>query len=684
MQNEDDPNEDDPNLVQTPEETPENTQPESETVPLETPQSQSTKPVEKDYPEVERRHQPRDEAHAHQGTGLTALVIGALGVVFGDIGTSPLYAMKESFAHQTPTEPHVFGILSLIVWALILVISVKYVFFLLRADHNGEGGILALVSRVTQTRATTKPWFPVVMILGLFGTALLYGDGMITPAISVLSAVEGLEEISPMLKPHILPITIGILTGLFLFQSQGTERVGKVFGPVMLAWFSTLAALGIYNLAKAPRILAALSPHYGVDFLLHNGWHGFLVLGSVFLVATGGEAMFADMGHFGRKPIQYAWFGFVFPCLVLNYLGQGALLITHPEAASNPFFKMVPPQLTVWIVLLATVSTVVASQALITGAFSLTMQAIRSTYLPRLTVSQTSDQERGQIYVGAINWILMVGCILLVIGFRSSSNLASAYGLGVNFDMLIATSMFFVVTLYSWEWPLYKALGVCLPLFAFELSFLAANSTKILSGGWFAISVGGVVFTIMMTWNQGRKIVGKELLSRSISMDKLLERLSTENVTRVPGTAVFMYSNPEGVPPALLSNLRHNKILHQRVIKLSVEIADIAHLPTNLRPSVVQVSPGFYRVVVRFGFRDELCVPTVLSRCEFDGRPLEISECTFFLGRETVIPTVHKRQGLFLWQEYLFALMSRNATDASSFFELPPEQVVELGTQLEI
>jgi KUP system potassium uptake protein len=636
------------------------------------------------YPAVERRREPRDAEHSHHDAGMAAMIVGALGVVFGDIGTSPLYAMKESFLHQTPTEPHVFGILSLIVWALVLVISVKYVFLLLKADHNGEGGILALVSRVTQSRASTKTWFPIVIIFGLFGTALLYGDGMITPAISVLSAVEGLEEISPVLKQHVLPITVGILTGLFLFQSQGTERVGKVFGPVMLAWFSTLAGLGLYNLVKVPRILWALSPHYGVDFLWHNGWHGFLVLGAVFLVATGGEAMFADMGHFGRKPIQYAWFGLVFPCLVLNYLGQGALIISNPDAAANPFFRMIPPPLKIWIVLLATISTVVASQALITGAFSLTMQAIRSTYLPRLTVKQTSDSEQGQIYVGAINWILMIGCILLVVGFRSSTNLAAAYGLGVNFDMLIATCMFFLVTLFCWNWSIFKSLAVCIPLLAFELSFLLANSTKILSGGWFAISVGAIVFSIMMTWNQGRKIIGKELMSRSISMDSLLERLSAEHITRVPGTAVFMYSNPEGVPPALLSNLRHNKILHERVIKLSVEIADIAHLPQNLQPAITKVSPGFYRVVIRFGYRDELCVPTVLSRCELDGVPLDVSTCTFFLGRETVIPTSRKRMALFFWQEYLFAFMSRNATDASSFFELPADQVVELGTQVEV
>lgn len=615
---------------------------------------------------------------------MAGLVLGALGVVFGDIGTSPLYAMKESFLHHQANQEGVFGILSLIVWALVLVISLKYVYFMLHADYHGEGGILALICRVGQTEATTKKWYPFVLLCGLFGTSLLYGDGMITPAISVLSAVEGLEVVAPGLSPYVVPITVAILTMLFLFQSQGTDRVGKVFGPVMLAWFTALAGLGIYNMVQAPQILTALSPHYGIQYLYTHGWHGFLVLGSVFLVATGGEAMFADMGHFGRKPIQIAWFGFVGPCLLLNYFGQGALILSNSQNASNPFFFMVPSQVILPMIVLATLATVVASQALITGAFSLTMQAIRLSYLPRLTVSHTSDSERGQIYVAAVNYGLMICCILLVLGFRTSSNLAAAYGLGVNLIMLIATCLFYFVTVYVWNWPGWKSWLLCLPLLMFELAFLVANITKVLNGGWFALSVGALVFTVMVTWNQGRKIVGKELQARSQPMDEFLRRLQIEQIARVPGTAVFMYGNPQGVPPALLSNLRHNKILHERLIKLSVEIADIAHLPEQAKPIVQEICPGFYRAVVRFGYRDPINVPRALARCQIEGAAIEIKDCTFFLGRETVIPTVHKCQFTYLWQEYLFAYMARNATDATAFFELPPDQVVELGTQLEI
>ena len=612
------------------------------------------------------------------------MVVGALGVVFGDIGTSPLYAMRESFAHHEATPERVYGILSLIVWALILVISLKYVYLMLKADHHGEGGILALVSRVSQTEASKSSWFPVVMALGIFGTSLLYGDGMITPAISVLSAVEGLEVVAPSLKSYVLPITVAILTLLFLFQSQGTERVGKIFGPITLTWFVVLAIMGVSHIVQEPRVLYALSPHYAIQFFLHEGVPGFLVLGSIFLVATGGEAMYADMGHFGRRPIQVAWFGLVFPCLLLNYFGQGALLLHDKSAADNPFFKMTPAGMRIYIVLLATVSTVVASQALITGAYSLTMQAIRASYLPRLQVHHTSARERGQIYVPSINWILMVCCILLVLGFKNSSNLAAAYGLGVNLDMLIATTMFFVLVIYGWNWPIWKAVLVCGTLLSFELAFLVANFAKLIKGGWFALTVGGLVFTLMTTWKNGRRIVGEILQARSVPMSQLLARLEKDPVARVPGTAVFMYGNPRGVPPALLSNLRHNKVLHQRVILVAVEIADTAYLPQSAKAKVTTIQPSIYRVQLRFGYMDRLIVPDLLRGLEIEGEPLKLEDCTFFLGKETVIPREDGRPGLAHWQEFLFAFLVRNATDATRFFQLPPEQVVELGTQLEI
>ena len=615
---------------------------------------------------------------------MASLALGALGVVYGDIGTSPLYAMRESFLGVPPTRDNILGILSLIVWALILVITLKYVMLILRADNHGEGGILALTSRVGQSPAATKRWFPAMLTLGLFGTALLYGDGMITPAISVLSAVEGLELAYPALGPYVLGITVCILTALFAMQSWGTEKVGKIFGPITLFWFCTLALLGIRQIVLEPSILTAFSPHYGIMMLFNGGLKSFLILGSIFLVATGGEALYADMGHFGRGPIRHAWFFVVFPALLLNYFGQGALLLRDPTAASNPFFKMTPPSLLVVIIVLATMATVIASQALISGAFSLTLQAIRLNYLPRLTVNHTSARERGQIYVPTINWILMISCILLVLGFRTSSRLAAAYGVGVNLDMLIATSMFFVLVIYDWKWPAWKAILTCGLFLSFEVAFLVGNVAKIPHGGWFPLLVAVTVFTVMATWKQGRSLLGQLLHSRTVPLSDLLKRIDDEAIAHSPGVAVFMYGNPRGTPPALLSNLRHNRVLHEKVILLAVDILEQPSLGRQRRIEVTSVGSGFYRVMCRFGYMEPFDVPAALQRVILDGEPLRPLQVSYFLGKETVIPRDDGNAGMVIWREHLFAIMARNATDATKFFNLPPDQVVELGTQLAI
>ena len=615
---------------------------------------------------------------------LAALALGALGVVYGDIGTSPLYSMRESFLGTPATRDNILGILSLIVWALVIVVTLKYVVLILRADNHGEGGILALASRVGQSPASKKPWFPAMLTLGLFGTALLYGDGMITPAISVLSAVEGLEVAYPALGPYILTIAVCILTLLFCLQYLGTEKVGKVFGPVTLFWFITLAALGVYQIIQEPSVLQALSPHHALRMVGYHGLKGFLVLGSIFLVATGGEALYADMGHFGARPIRYAWFVVVFPALLLNYFGQGALLLRDPSAADNPFFKMAPPSLLVGIIFLATAATVIASQALISGAYSLTMQAIRLNYLPRLRVIHTSSLQRGQIYVPAINWILMIACILLVLGFGSSSRLAAAYGVGVNLDMLIATSLFFVLAVYDWNWPWWKATLICGSFLGFELAFLVGNAAKIPSGGWFPLLVGITVFTIMSTWNRGRGIVARLFQARTVPLEQLLARLDRDAITRTPGTAVFMYSNPRGTPPALLSNLHHNQVLHQRVILLAVEILEQPGLGIQHRTQITPVGAGIFRVGVRFGYLERLDVPAALREVILDGEPLLPYKVSYFLGKENVIARKDILSGMAHWRELLFSVMSRNATDATKFFHLPPDKVVELGTQLEI
>lgn len=614
------------------------------------------------------------------------LALGALGVVYGDIGTSPLYAFRESF-HETYGIPvtalNILGILSLIFWSLIIVISIKYIVFVMRADNRGEGGILALTALILPRNGIERGssrWL--LILLGLFGTALLYGDGMITPAISVLSAVEGLEVATPFFDPYIIPITIAILVGLFMFQSRGTERVGKVFGPTTLIWFTVLAVLGIRWIVRQPHILVAVNPMYGIEFFVRNGWHGFLVLGSVFLVVTGGEALYADMGHFGRAPIRLAWFGVVLPALMLNYFGQGALLLERPEAVVNPFYRMAPAWALYPVVVIATAATVIASQALITGAFSLTMQAVQLGYLPRMFIQHTSAEERGQIYIGGINWVLMVACIALVIAFESSSNLAAAYGVAVTTTMVVTTLLLAVVARERWQWTFPTIAAMTAFFLVIDVSFWGANLVKIPAGGWFPLVIGAIVFTLMTTWKRGRQILRSRLRVGAVQFTDFTERLQTETVTRVPGTAIFMYSDPAGTPPALILNLRHNKVLHEKVILLSVRTEMRPRMRPEQRIEVHDLDKGFYRIILHYGFMEDPNVQRDLALAKDHGLDLNLQDVSYFLGRERLFAT--KRPGMAIWREKLFILMSRNALSATDFFNLPPNRVVELGTQIEL
>jgi KUP system potassium uptake protein len=628
-------------------------------------------------------------AHPHgrrpRGRYLATLSLAALGIVYGDIGTSPLYAVRESFLpeHGLPVTPlNILGVLSLIFWSLILVISVKYLVFILRADNRGEGGIMALASLATPMGIKQTGGRPWLIALGLFGTALLYGDGAITPAISVLSAVEGLEVATPLLEPYIIPITITILILLFLQQRHGTAGIGRVFGPITLLWFATLVALGIPHIVRQPAVLGAISPHHAVRFFMDNGWRGFVVLGSVFLVVTGGEALYADMGHFGRRPIRVAWFAVVLPALLLNYFGQGALLIQHPEAIGNPFYRMAPAWALYPVVGIATAATVIASQALISGAYSLTMHAVQLGYLPRVTIEHTSARERGQIYIPGINWLLMLACIGLVVGFGSSSNLAAAYGVAVTTTMVITTLLFFVVARERWRWSLPVAVAVTGLFLVIDLAFWGANLIKIPHGGWFPLVVGALIFGLMTIWRRGRRMLTERIGSGLMPIDAFLQSIAAGHPHRVRGTAVFMYGNPAATPPALLHNLKHNQVLHERVVFLIVETAEVPHTAPEERAAVEGLGRGFYRVYLRYGYMEEPDVPEGLQALRPLGLEFKLLETTYFLGRETIIPS--KKPGRSAWLGTIFAVMARNARTASSFFRLPPNRVVELGAQIEL
>ncbi len=633
-------------------------------------------------------HEQEENGHAKGSGGkyLALLALGALGVVYGDIGTSPLYAFRESFHEGYGLEvspDNIKGILSLIFWALTIVISIKYIVFVMRADNRGEGGILALTALIFPPGGPQRYNRRYLLILlGLFGTALLYGDGMITPAISVLSAVEGLEVATPFFQPYIIPITIVILIGLFLFQSQGTERVGKIFGPLTLVWFLVLALLGLRWIVREPSILVAVNPLLGIEFFIRNGTAGFLVMGSVFLVVTGGEALYADMGHFGSAPIRLAWFTVALPALLLNYFGQGALLLVNPEAVENPFYRMTPEWALYPVVVIATLAAVIASQALITGAFSLTMQAVQLGYLPRVAIRHTSAHERGQVYIPAINWVLMMACLALVLAFGSSTNLAAAYGVAVTTTMVITTLLLFVVQRERWGWPLGVALGMTSFFLVVDLAFWGANLSKIPAGGWFPLAIGAVVFILMTTWKRGREILAERLRAGTIPFTEFIEQVYAEEPVRVQGTAVFMSGNPGATPPALLHNWRHNHVLHSRVILLSVHTEEQPRVPRAEKVAVTDLGDGFYQVMLSFGFMENPNVPRGLRMARHKGLELQMSEVSYFLGRERLFAT--NRPGMAIWREKLFAMMSRNSISATDFFSLPPNHVVEMGALVEL
>ena len=610
--------------------------------------------------------------------------LAAMGVVFGDIGTSPLYTMKEVFngPHAVPVTPdNVLGILSLVFWALTIVVSLKYVVYIMRADNRGEGGIMALTSLAMRTNKSPRLGSLMAM-LGLFGAALFYGDGMITPAISVLSAVEGLEIATPAFRPYVLPISLVVLTGLFVIQSKGTARVGAVFGPVMLFWFTTLGVLGASNVVRHPDVLWAINPAYALAFFADNHWLGFLALGAVVLAITGGEALYADMGHFGRRPIKVAWFGFVFPALYLNYLGQGALIIDDPSAVKNPFYLLVPEPLLIPMVGLSTLATIIASQAVISGAFSLTKQAVQLGYSPRIHVVHTSDKEVGQIYVPNVNWMLLGAVIALVLGFRSSSALASAYGIAVTLTMMIDTVLAFFVVRALWHWGWARAVGFVALFFTVDFAFFSANSVKVLDGGWFPLAMGLAVYTLLMTWKKGREVLAERMRQDTMPLEMFICSMFHDPPLRVPGTGVFMTTAPDGVPRALLHNLLHNKVLHARVVLVNVITEDIPYVADVDRVKVEELDFGFYRVFVRYGFKDDPDIPAALALCESQGLPFELMESSFFLGRETLIPRTGS--SMARWRERLFIVMFRNAHSAADFFCIPANRVVEFGTQIEL
>ena len=617
--------------------------------------------------------------------GILGLAVGAIGVVYGDIGTSPLYAFKEAFGgahHVALTHDNVLGVLSLMVWSLFLIVTVKYVIFMMRADNRGEGGIMALMALVRRTlppRSRSAWW---LMTLGMFGAALFYGDGMITPAISVLSAVEGLEVATPLLRPYVVPITLVVITALFLFQQLGTGHVGRFFGPVMVVWFAVLALLGITNIAHQPSVLAAFSPHYALWFFRENGWTGFLTLGAVVLAVTGAEALYADMGHFGRRPIRLAWLCLVFPALVLNYFGQGALILNQPAAVQHPFFHLAPDWALYPMVALATIATVIASQAVISGAYSLTRQAIQLGYCPRLMIEHTSEREIGQVYLPWINWGLYIAVIVLVLGFGSSSNLAGAYGIAVTGTMAIDSILIFVVMRNLWHWPTPVCAAISAFFLSIDLCYFSANLAKLFVGGWFPVVVGIFVYTLLSTWKRGREVLFERLRPGAIALEPFIASITAHPPLRVPGTAVFLTATREGVPHALLHNLSHNKVLHERVVLLTVRAEDIPHVPDSQRVEVEPLGHEFYRVTVHYGFKDEPDLPRALELAKGHGMDFSLMETSFFLSRQTLVPT--QAQGMALWREKLFAAMSRNAASATAFFKIPTNRVVELGTRIEL
>ncbi|HUR33225.1 MAG TPA: potassium transporter Kup [Vicinamibacterales bacterium] len=611
------------------------------------------------------------------------LTLAALGVVYGDIGTSPLYALRECFSgsHAIPvSQDNVIGILSLIFWSLIVTVTIKYLLFVMRADNGGEGGILALVALV-RTKGGRSAHATLVAI-GLFGAALLYGDGMITPAISVLSAVEGLGVATHVFEPFVVPITVVILIGLFVMQHRGTGGLGTVFGPIMVLWFITLALLGIPEIVAHPVVLTAFNPLHGLSVLRHQGFSAFLTLGSVFLSVTGAEALYADMGHFGRRPIRIAWFSLVLPSLVINYLGQGALLLGDANAREHPFFHLAPDWALYPMVVLSTIATVIASQAVISGAFSLTQQAIQLGYSPRFEIHHTSAHEKGQVYIPEVNWMLMIATVGLVFGFRTSTNLAAAYGMAVTTTMVITTMLAFVVARERWGWSMPLAAGVTGAFVIIDLAFFSANVIKIEHGGWFPILVAGFVYAVMSTWHTGRLLVVRRLAETEIPLSRFFDSVRLKPPVRVPGTGIFMTARPEGAPPILVHHLTHNKVLHEQVILLTVSIVDTPTIAHESAIEVEKLQDGFWRVVARFGFMETPHVPNALERAREAGLHFDPDDTTYYLAHLTLFVHVHGRLGMAEWRDKLFVFLSRNARRATNFFQIPPDRVVEVGIQL--
>ena len=614
-----------------------------------------------------------------------ALTLAALGVVYGDIGTSPLYAVKETFNPNhgiSLNTENILGGLSAIFWALMIVVSVKYVILIMRADNKGEGGIMALLALASSAVRDHPQWRPTIMLLGVFGASLFYGDAVLTPAISVLSAVEGLEVGTTAFKPYVMLIAVGVVIALFALQRKGTSVVGALFGPITVLWFLAIAALGVAAIARNPEVLRALDPLHALAFVTQHGWASFVVLGAVLLAFTGAEALYADMGHFGKGPIRIAWFGLVFPALILNYFGQGALLIASPSALENPFYLLAPAWALYPMVVLATAATVVASQATISGTYSLTKQAIQLDYLPRMQVQQTSAKEIGQIYVPGANLVLLFVIVAVVLGFGSSSKLASAYGVAVTGTMLVTTFLTFFVVRYGWGYPLALCIAATGFFIVVDVAFFSSALLKVAEGGWFPLALGAVVFIVMTTWRRGRVLAIAAQRRTSIPLAPFLESLSAHPPIRVPGTAVFMAGDPEGVPNALLHNLKHFKVLHERVVFLTVVTRNVPWIPASERIVVEPLGRGFHRLRVDFGFMDRPDVSAMLDLCKDHGLAFDLMQTTFFLSRTTVIPT--RREGMALWRERLFAAMARNARTAADYYNIPANCVIELGTKIEI
>ncbi len=615
------------------------------------------------------------------------LVVGAIGVVFGDIGTSPLYALKAAFGpeHGIPlTADNVMGILSLIVWSMVWVIAVKYLFVMMRADNNGEGGILALLALALRNIKGEPRYRWAIIGVGIFGASMFYGDAMITPAITVLSAVEGLEVQAHELKPYVIPITILILAGVFMIQNHGTGRVGAFMGPITIVWFVAIGALGVAQIAQNPAVLAAVNPMFAVRFLAAFPLLGFLVLGAVFLALTGGEALYADMGHFGKRAIRIAWFGLVMPAVLLNYFGQAAFVLANPEAIKSPFYLMVPDWALLPMVVLAAAAAVIASQACISGAFSMTRQAIQLGYIPRLQILHTSSREIGQVYVPFINWALFVAVVLLVLGFQTSDNLTNAYGIAVAATMVIECLLAMVVARRLWKWSRLTVGLVIGAMLLVDLAFLASNSAKFLNGGWFPVVIGITCFTLLMTWKRGRALMFRRQSEQGIPLKPFIESLAAHPPARVSGTAIFMTSQPESVPHALLHNLKHNKVLHDQTVFLTIITHDVPVVPPEDRVQLEPLVSGFYRLEAWYGFKEQPDIDEILASCRVRyGLAFDVMDTSFFLSRETVIPA-SDTPGMMLWRDHLFAWMSRNATRATDFFNIPPNRVVELGTHVEI